>query len=256
MTEERSASDLAGLVATNTPLLVAVDFDGTLAHLVDNPDDARMTPQARSALLTLTDAPGVTIAIVSGRGAKNLTDVASPDPKWWLVGSHGMEVIPPGKTVNSGFDEAFVSQRDSLWSAFEGVARDYPGTWVEKKTFGAALHTRGVDDATEARAHAALRPVIESFDGDLTTRTGHGILESSLGALTKGDGITRVISHVTPGQAVFIGDDVTDEDGFRALREGDITIKVGQGDTLAAFRMSGPDEVGLFLHHLATARAT
>jgi trehalose-phosphatase len=243
--------DLAGLVPTDQPLLVALDFDGTLSHLVDNPDDARMTVGAREALESLTGTPDVTIAIVSGRGAKNLSDVSSPEPSWWIVGSHGMEVIPPGHPVDDGFGEDFRRDRAALWDAFGAVAKQFPGTWVENKTFGAALHTRGVAAVVEAAAHEALRPVIRGFTGDLTTRTGHGILEASLGSRTKGDGIVAVKTAVTPSLTVFIGDDVTDEDGFQVLETHDIGIKVGSGETRASHRLKGPDDVAEFLENLA-----
>jgi trehalose-phosphatase len=243
--------DLAGLVPTDQPLLVALDFDGTLSHLVDNPDDARMTGGAREALESLTGTPDVTIAIVSGRGAQNLSDVSSPDPSWWIVGSHGMEVIPPGHPVDDGFGEDFRRDRAALWDAFGAVAKQFPGTWVENKTFGAALHTRGVAAVVEAAAHEALRPVIRGFTGDLTTRTGHGILEASLGSRTKGDGIVAVKTAVTPSLTVFIGDDVTDEDGFQVLETHDIGIKVGSGETRASHRLKGPDDVAEFLENLA-----
>ena len=215
-----------------------------------------MTATARRALDHLTAIPGVTIAIVSGRGAKNLSDVSSPDPSWWLVGSHGMEVIPPGQSVESGFDDAFLHHREKLWGEFEAVARQFPGAWVEKKTFGAALHTRGVGQDVETAAHDALWPVIRGFHGDLTSRTGHGILEASLGSRTKGDGILAVKSAVTPSLTVFIGDDVTDEDGFQVLEPHDIGIKVGSGDTRASHRLRGPDDVAEFLENLARGVAS
>jgi trehalose 6-phosphate synthase/phosphatase len=243
--------DLAGLVPTDQPLLLALDFDGTLAHLVDNPDDARMTVSARTALDHLAATPGVTVAIVSGRGAQNLADVSSPDSSWWLVGSHGMEVIPPGHPVDDGFGEDFRRDRATLWDAFGAVARQFPGTWVENKTFGAALHTRGLAAEVEMAAHEALWPVIRGFNSDLTTRTGHGILEASLGSRTKGDGIAAVKSAVTPSLTVFIGDDVTDEDGFQVLKTHDIGIKVGSGETRASHRLRGPDDVAEFLENLA-----
>ena len=245
---------LAALAHAAT-ILVALDFDGTLAPLVDNPDDARMTPEARAALTRLGSDPHGVIALVSGRGAKNLVDVSSPEESWWIVGSHGIEVIAPGTSPESGLSPQLAANRELLWEQFDQVAHDFPGVWVEKKTWGSALHTRGVDAAVEVAAHQALRPVIERWGDVLTTRTGHGILESSLGTADKGDGIGRVATSVHPDRIVFIGDDVTDEDGFAALAAGDVGIKVGQGQTKARYRLpGGPDEVATFLAELASAR--
>ena len=235
-------------------ILLALDFDGTLSPLVDNPDDARMTPEARGALERLGREPSVVIALVSGRGAHNLFEVSDPDPSWWLVGSHGIEVIAPGESPDSGLTPELIENRSTLWEQFEQVATTFPGVWVEKKTWGSALHTRGVTADVESAAHAALRPVIDSWGSVLTTRTGHGILESSLGTAHKGDGIVRVADSVHPDCVVFVGDDVTDEDGFGVLGDGDVGIKVGPGDTRAAYRLEGPAEVSEFLGQLATVR--
>ena len=243
------------VLQTAGSILLALDFDGTLAHLVDNPDDARMTAHAREALERLGADPQVTIALVSGRGAKNLVDVSFPDASWWLVGSHGIEVVEPGNSPESGLSAELVANREKLWQQFGQVAKDFPGVWVEEKTWGSALHTRGVSADVEAAAHHALRPVIDTWGDILTTRTGHGILESSLGTATKGDGITRVAASVVPDRIVFIGDDVTDEDGFGVLGSDDVGIKVGHGATSARYRIDGgPGEVADFLSDLANTR--
>jgi trehalose-phosphatase len=245
---------LSALQAAPT-ILLGLDFDGTLAHLVDNPDDARMTAEARAALGRLSADPGVVIALVSGRGAKNLIDVSAPDASWWIVGSHGIEVIAPGDSPDSGLTADILANREKLWHQFGQIARNFPGVWVEEKTWGSALHTRGVGQDVEVAAHAALRPVIDSWGDLLTTRTGYGILESSLGQATKGDGITRVVEATAPDITVFIGDDVTDEDGFAALGPADVGIKVGPGETLARYRVhGGPLEVAEFLAELADTR--
>ena len=235
-------------------LLVALDFDGTLAPLVDNPDDARMSTAARSALNALGVDAGTTIALVSGRGAHNLISVSSPQKNWWVVGSHGIEVIAPGSEIEEGLTAQMMTDREALWGEFETVAEQFSGVWVEKKPWGAAFHTRGVDSAIEHNAHSQLREAISAWGDTLTTRTGHGILESSLGRATKGDGIERVRESVSPDITVFIGDDVTDEDGFAALGPKDVGIKVGDGPTGANYRLGTPDDVAEFLSELASHR--
>lgn len=235
-------------------VLIALDFDGTLAPLVDNPDDARMTPRARQALDRLTNAPGVTIALISGRGAKNLAEVSSPDPTWWVVGSHGIEVVAPGG------DQAVVptpeldAKRRQLWEEFRVAAENHPGVWVEKKTWGSAVHTRGVESSVEKAIHQTLGHTIARWGGELTTRTGHGILEASFGDQNKGDGLTQVTRTTQPTLTVFIGDDVTDEDGFAALGPSDVGVKVGTGASLAQYRLDGVDDVADFLDQVAHCR--
>jgi len=76
-------------------VLIALDFDGTLAPLVDDPEDSRMMSASRDALEALTPLPGVVVALVSGRAIDSLLRVADPLKEWFLVGSHGIEIVPP-----------------------------------------------------------------------------------------------------------------------------------------------------------------
>lgn len=242
---------LRGL-ATASSVLIALDFDGTLAHLVDNPDDARMTPECAGALATLTNHPSVHVALVSGRSVKDLMRVAEADPRWWLVGSHGVEIVgPEGSGVHIA-PEPDSAEREALWQAFGEVAAQFPGVWVEQKSQGAAMHTRGVSSEVESSVHHLLLPVIEGFGASLTTRRGHGIVESALRSANKGDGINALRDYLTPEVVVFMGDDLTDEDGFAVLRPGDVGVKVGGDPTRAEYRIEDPDNVAQFLRALVS----
>jgi trehalose 6-phosphate phosphatase len=243
-------ADTLNALAGADSVLIALDFDGTLAHLVDNPDDARMTPDCARALAGLTDQPGVHVALVSGRSITDLTRVAEPDPRWWLVGSHGVEIVGPTGSGIHITPEPDTAQREALWEAFGDVAAPFPGVWVERKSQGAAMHTRGVSSEVESAVHALLLPVIEGFGDDLTTRRGHGIVESALKSANKGDGINALRAYLTPEVVVFMGDDLTDEDGFAVLSPGDVGVKVGTDPTVAAYRIPDPDNVARFLDSL------
>jgi trehalose-phosphatase len=236
------------------PLLVALDFDGTLAHLVDNPDDARMTREARRALEQLERDPDITIALVSGRGLDSLRVVAEPDPGWWLIGSHGMEVYEPGGATSGHVEPQVRARRDALWAGFGAVAASFPGVWAEEKPWGVALHTRGVEADVERRAQEAARAFVASQGPDLTTRTGHGILETALGSRHKGDGLHLLHSALHPSCTLFVGDDLTDEDALAVLGPQDVGIRVGSGDTRARYRLGTPDEVAALLMELAKLR--
>src|SRR5690606_18762690 len=73
-------------------LLVALDFDGTLAPIVEQPNEARMLPEARRAISAILETPDVTVALISGRAIESLKQVADPDPRLILIGSHGAEL--------------------------------------------------------------------------------------------------------------------------------------------------------------------
>lgn len=242
-------------LATTPRLLVALDFDGTLGYLVDNPDDARMTASARSAVEALSGLPGTTVALVSGRGLENLRAVSEADPRWWLIGSHGVEVEGPSNGGVVRVPTADQEELRKLWEDFAAVAARHPGSWLEQKPWGAALHTRSLGEDEQELARTEARVVIDRWGAALTTRLGHGIIESSLQSQHKGDGIEALREHTHPDVTLFIGDDITDEDALAVLGPGDVGVRVGGSDTLATYRLRDPDDVAAFLAELAQARA-
>lgn len=249
MTELTDA--LAELARTDT-LLVALDFDGTLAPLVDDPAAARALPEAREAMLALLDAPRTRVALISGRAMASLTEVSEAPDGLLLSGSHGVEErLDTEPTVTLTSDERDRVTR--LGDALNRVAENYEGVWVEVKPAGFALHSRlaGETDALAAQRDATA--AVSAIDG-LTTRPGNNVLEFSVRSTTKGDAVTRLRQHAGATAVLFAGDDVTDEDGFAALEPGDVGIKCGSGPTAAGFTVPGIPEVARALASLASLR--
>ena len=246
--ELREALEVFG---NHRPILVALDFDGTLAPLGDDPEASRMIPEARAALDALTEVPGVDVALVTGRAIDSILRVASPHPSWYLVGSHGIEVVSPSQ--RDGYHTPDVVP-EGLLAGFDQILADFPGTRKEIKPFGVALHTRGMPVDSARAAEQAAHTLCEQWHGDLVVRTGHGIVECSVEFATKGDGINAVREAMGATATLFAGDDATDEDGFGVLGSGDIAIRVGGGDTIAAYRLDDAESVAeaLWLLHSHT----
>lgn len=236
-------------------LLIALDFDGVLAPLVDNPDDSRITPDGRSALDALTALDRVHVALVSGRGLANLRSVSQADERWWMVGSHGIEVEAPAHAGSISVPTANQDDLQAVWDDFVAVADQFPGTWVETKPWGAALHTRSLDSEIEEQVRVAAREKIARYGDALTTRLGHGIIESSLQSQTKGDGVSALMREIEPSCTLFMGDDVTDEDALAVLGDSDVGIKVGLQPSVAPYRLETVPEVARFLMEIAQRRA-
>jgi trehalose-phosphatase len=232
-------------------VLIALDFDGTLAPLVDDPEKSRMIPHSRNALEALTPLPGVVVALVSGRAIDSLLRVADPLQEWFLVGSHGIEVVPP-HTKNSYAAENLVPQ--GLRQAFQRVVDDHPGTRLEVKAFGLALHTRGVEESVAQAASEAATAACQQWSEDLSIRAGHGIVECSVQNATKRDGLQTIMVQSGASSTLFAGDDLTDEDGFAALGPRDVAIRVGGGVTIAPYRLANPEEMSNALWQIHDAR--
>ena len=239
--------------ASHKTILIALDFDGTLAPLVDNPEASRMIAPAREALEALTRMPGVTIALVTGRAIDSVKRVADPLDEWFLVGSHGVEVLSPGEL--SEYETPWLVPSE-LIKKFEAVVAAHPGTRLEQKPFGLALHTRGVDENLARDAESAAHLVCEGRGGELVVRTGHGIVECSIQSATKGSGIGEMRRRLRPSAVLYAGDDRTDEDGFAVLGENDVAIRVGGGVTIAPYRLDDPEAVAEALWFVQRERAS
>lgn len=249
----RDLQSALGAFAVRDTILIALDFDGTLAPLVDDPEASRMITPARLALEELTEMAGVTIALVTGRAIDSIMRVSEPLEAWYLVGSHGIEVVSPGELRN--YETPWVVP-EALTSAFVTVVDAHPGSRLEQKPFGLALHTRGVDPVIAAAAEAAAHEVCASWGGDLAVRTGHGIVECSIHHATKADGLKEIQKRATPDATLFAGDDTTDEDGFGVLRPSDVAIRVGGGETIAPYGLADASAVAEALWFIHSRRSS
>ncbi len=241
-------------IATTERLLVALDFDGTLAPLVDRPEDARATKRARAAIERLAATDDTRVAIVSGRALASLRGVADPPTGTLLSGSHGVELQLDGGVVTIDLRDAELEALERLTRILDEVASGADGAWVEHKPAGRALHTRKVASQAATELQRVARERVERAVPDLSVRAGKGVLEFAVRSTDKGEALTRLRQHAGSSAVIYVGDDVTDEDAFAALESDDVGVKVGQGKSVASYRLRSPEDVALLLERLAVAR--
>ncbi|MFN4002617.1 trehalose-phosphatase [Microcella sp.] len=241
--------------AARERVLVALDFDGTLAPEVDDPESARALPAAHEALLRLRARPGTTVALVSGRALESLAAVGALPDDAPLVGSHGLEVRFAAGDAPPAIDDTDRARVVALRSRLEPIVVATEGAWIEHKPAGFAVHLRLVEPALASRLAAAVRSTACEVDPGLTVRDGKNVVEFSVRDATKGDGLRALRERFAPDAVLFAGDDVTDEDALAVLGPDDVGIKVGAAATVAPHRVDGPAAMALVLQHLATRRS-
>ncbi|MFF2369675.1 bifunctional alpha,alpha-trehalose-phosphate synthase (UDP-forming)/trehalose-phosphatase [Agromyces sp. NPDC058110] len=246
--------DAVGKLASTERLLVALDFDGTIAPLVEHPHEARATEQAAAAIARLVALPDTRVALVSGRALESLGEVASPPDGVLLSGSHGVELKLDTGPITLDLRDAELLKLAQLTRVVEEVAAAHEGTRVEHKPAGLALHTRGLTSSAASAAQLAARERVADQLGGITVRSGKSVLEFSVRSTDKGESFMRLRQHAGATRAIYLGDDVTDEDAFAALEDGDVGVKVGQGKSIAPYRVRNPDDVAELLELLASAR--
>mgnify|MGYP003112149249 CR=1 FL=1 len=240
-------------IAATDHLLVAMDFDGTMAPLVDHAGDARALPRSAAAFAALTELPRTTTALISGRALDSLRAVAFPPEKTLLIGSHGAEVwMGPGSSKLE-LDDARRDLLAEVRRELEAIVEVAPGTLLEDKPAGVVLHTRLAADDVAEDAVAAARAVLQDRPG-VYLKSGNRVLETSVVHASKGEGVSFLRQATGATATVFAGDDTTDEDALARLLPGDLGVKVGLDFTQAQFRIEAPAHVSELLEALLRER--
>ncbi|HEX3005523.1 MAG TPA: trehalose-phosphatase [Angustibacter sp.] len=253
---ERQARTAAETVAAQRPLLIGLDFDGVLAPIVERPGDARALPGTLDAVRDLAAVPDVTVVLVSGRARDDLLELTSLDPHGdvLVIGSHGAERPrwPREGDVDDppALDDAARARLSQVQARLEGLAAEHPGAHVEHKPTAAVLHTRRLVSGESETVAAQALALLAQVPGVHVTR-GKEVVEAAVVEASKGAALAWLRDQVGARSLIYLGDDVTDETVFRSLRDGDLGIKVGDGDTAAAERLADPEAVRDLLHHLA-----
>jgi trehalose 6-phosphate phosphatase len=231
-------------LAAQRPLLLASDYDGVLARLRDDPAAAVPEPGIGDLLGRLAAVDGVTVAVVSGRGVADLQATSGFTGPFRWIGSHGAEF---GGVLSDELREV----RDELVAALAPLVEAVPGARLEVKPAAVAVHVRTVADPAAGRA--LLERAAAAGGPHHTAKPGKDVLELAVTDADKGTALTRLAGELDAAGVLYLGDDVTDEDAFRALAGRGLGVKVGAGETAAPHRVADLDGVRALLERLLAA---
>lgn len=230
-------------------LLVACDYDGTLAPLVDNPMQATPNRDSVAAMRSLAEQANTHVSVISGRSLRDLATLSRLPEEIRLIGSHGSE---SDLGFSSQLEPALTQLRHELVQEVRVIGQKHNAI-IEEKPAGVTYHFRGMAEEAVDAAREELVRGPASKDG-IFVRNGHDILEFSVVNTNKGSALETVRHQVGASAVIFFGDDVTDEDGFRTLSGPDIGVKVGDAKSAAQYRVSDPETVAQILALLAELR--
>lgn len=253
MTGTEATTDLSEALtrAASAPrLLVAVDFDGTMSPIVDDPSEAEPLPAAQDALESLAGLDGTTVAIVSGRALADLVERSGLGAPIRMVGGHGVEIDDSAAELPLGGAQLLARLRTEL----HAIGDDQPGVIIETKSASVALHVRQAPREVAERLTAAVLDGPATYPG-VHVMQGKEVVELAVLEPDKGAALDRLREQSSADVVVYLGDDMTDEKAFATLGDADLGIKVGPGESLAAYRVDDPHDVSELLAHLAALRA-
>ena len=238
---------------------VFLDYDGTLTPIVERPEDALLAEEMRERVRRLAER--CLVAVVSGRDVGFVIEQVALDSVLYL-GSHGFDVeAPEGHGLSGdrqGEFERFLGPLEDAEAEIETAVSGIAGARIERKKYAIAVHYRQAAKEDVTAVEAAVDGVLARHP-DLRKTGGKKVFELRPDIeWDKGRALEWVLEALAmDGERyapVYIGDDLTDEDGFRVVRGNGLAIVVGSDDrpTLAEFSVPDTDAAGEVLERLAT----
>jgi trehalose 6-phosphate phosphatase len=243
-------------------LAVFLDYDGVLTPIVDRPDEAVMSDSMRAAVRAL--AARCPVSVVSGRDRAVLQSLMGIDDLV-VAGSHGFDIWSPvhGDITHEGISD-FSNLIAKVTERLRAEVGSIPGVEVEPKHASVAVHYRRTAPEDRERVAAAVRVLLADYPDQLKVTPGKMVYElqpkidwdKGKAVLHLMDVLGLTADDVVP---MYVGDDITDEDAFRALGGRGVGIIVGHPDdpevadrtTAADFSLASTEEVEQFLNRLA-----
>ncbi len=230
--------------------LLAFDFDGTLAPIVDRPDQARMRDETAALLAAVCKL--YPCAVISGRSKKDVTSKLGNVMIKYVIGNHGLE---PGPNLVA-YEREMLSIRHALVASLKQV----PGVELEDKRYSLALHYRHA--ARKYETCLTIESAVVSLNLPVRMVLGKEVVNViPAGAPNKGDALERLSDIEGSDAILYIGDDVTDEDVFGLSDNQEdhsrdlLTVRVGQSRFSAAdFFLRNQREIDRLLAKLISLR--
>jgi len=244
-----------------TRLVVLSDFDGTLAEFDVDPAVPHIRSDARAALVALSSLSDLSLGLVSGRRVADLVQRVALPREVYMAGLHGLEIAVAGRFWQHDAVAAAYDAVAGLTGVLAAVLADVRDCRIEAKGASVAVHVRAVPRTARlevlARADAAAAPWLRP--GALRRLVGADVHEYLPAAgWNKGDAVRWIAHDVErrtgqPPWVAYFGDDLTDEDAFRAA---DLSVAVGRRASGARYRLEAPSDVALALVDLAVNTAS
>ncbi|SFB85591.1 trehalose 6-phosphate phosphatase [Zunongwangia mangrovi] len=243
--------ELQSKFSKNKPLIF-LDFDGTLAPIVENHEDAGMDDETRKIVKKLSQK--YAIAVVSGRGLSDvrekvgLTDI-------YYAGSHGFEIAGPNNFEKDNEEaEKMLPVFNEIEEKLQQKLKVIDGVRFERKKFTLAIHYRQVAEEKVSEFHKIIENEVENYP-KLHKGDGKKVVEIKPNIdWHKGKAVNFLRKELSEEEnpfSIYLGDDTTDEDAFREMENG-IGILVGEhaNDSYADYRVENIEEVKQFLNAL------
>lgn len=256
----RSDTELITLLSRAPYLSLFLDFDGTLVPLAPRPHDITVPPVVMPLLTKLSQKPGCTVGIVTGRSLGSLSQHFHAPPGVLVGASHGLEWVIDGRHESVVLPDGYLPALHGLYDDLVVFAGRTPGLDLEWKDLSLSARLRMVPEEHRDRVRNDVLTLIKNAPGNTLFSIVPGATDLDVRPnidWTKADIISYFLkeARVDPeAPLLYIGDDTTDEDVFRAFPKS-VTVRVGKSaDTKARYYVRGVSDVLSFLRELSRDR--
>lgn len=252
-------------IISATPLLLCLDYDGTLVPLSDHPSQARLPAQTRNVLKYLAGHTEIVVALISGRALSDLRQLVAVKGLSYM-GNHGLEAEGYRAHYRNPVAEANRPQLKRIASTLTATLQPVEGAWVEDKGLTLSVHWRAVPRSAQRRFHRLVERTLAPYltRGTLRVTQDQRVVEIRPPVdWDKGRAIAwlfeRVSDRKRPAQArlIYLGDDRGDKGVFEAVnRLGGMSVFIGRTArrTAAAYWLKDPEAVHAWLAGLEDAK--
>jgi trehalose 6-phosphate synthase/phosphatase len=240
---------LSDAFAAGQRVALFLDYDGTLREIERDPAAARPNAAVHELLAQLSNRDNIDVTIISGRTPADLEYFLAPYP-FGLIAEHGASIRRPRHKEWEQLDRnVSYAWKDELLKVLRVYEASTPGSFIELKQTSLVWHYRRADpEFGQWKAKELVEELAALTANDpLQVRHGRKIVEITSTSVNKGAAIRRVLEEKNYHLILFAGDDQTDESMFRLDLKNLITIKVGEGETLAQYRLPSPAALRRFV---------
>jgi trehalose 6-phosphate synthase/phosphatase len=245
-------------LARRQSVAMFLDYDGTLREIERDPAAATPTPELRGLLNKLAEARGIDVTIISGRTLRDLDSFVGDYP-FGLIAEHGASLRRPHHREWEQLDRnANYAWKDELLRVLRLYEQSTPGSWIEEKRTSLVWHYRRADPEFGGWKAKQLVEELAGLTANDPVQVRHGrkIVEIASANINKGAAVQRILEEKRYDLIVCAGDDATDESMFRLGLSNLITIKVGESDSQAQYRLPDPPAFRRFLGEAIHGPAT
>jgi len=246
------STDAVGRLMSGREIFLFLDYDGTLTPIVESPEKAILSEDVRDLIRNLRHH--FSIAVVSGRAVDDIREKVGIDDIIY-AGNHGAEIWDGRRVITSQEDSEVNASLKEMLERLESGLGHIPGVLIEDKGITASIHFRNVWEKHLGELFAVFWEITRKYENIFRITSGKKVFEiRPINAWNKGDAVRWIMKEFGQGMIpVYIGDDATDEDAFRAIQHEGISVGVG-ASLEADYYIRNQEEIRKFLGYLANLR--